>query len=227
MSRYDRNYKMLTPTDQIKLADSRVCVIGCGGLGGYVIEMLARLGVGYLTLVDGDVFDETNLNRQVLSTEANLGALKARVASERVKAINSQISVVEHAVFFKDENAMDLISGHDVVVDALDKIPTRLLLQETCKSLNVPLIHGAIGGWYGQVSVVYPGDDTLSKLYAEGSDKGVEKDLGNPSFTPAFVASIEVSECLKVLLGKEDQVLRHKVMFIDLLNHQYDIFEFK
>ena len=226
MLRYQRNHNMLTESDQDVLKKTNVCIIGCGGLGGYVIEMLARIGVGSLTVVDGDRFDETNLNRQLLSSENNLGMFKAVAAKERILTINSETNVRSETVFFTKENADDIVEGHDLIIDALDKIPTRLLLQEACKKHGIPLVHGAIGGWYGQVAVILPGDDTLLKLYANNTGSGVEKLLGNPSFTPATIASIQVSEAIKLILGK-GELLRHKILYLDLLNLNYDIVMFE
>ena len=113
------------------------------------------------------------------------------------------MTVVARPVAYASENGIDLLQGANVVVDALDSIPTRMALCQSCAELNVPLVHGAIAGWYGQVTTQFPGDDTLAKLYGSHSaSKGVEKELGNPSFTPAVVASLEVAEVCKILLHK-------------------------
>jgi len=222
--RYNRNKEMITSEEQERLKKARVCVVGCGGLGGYSIEFLARLGIGYITVVDGDVFDETNLNRQVLSNEINLGKSKAHIAMQHVKMINSEVTVTEVTSFFAKENAVSIIKGHDVVVDALDNIEMRKLLQKTCSELKLPLVHGAIAGWYGQVTTLFPGDKTLDMIYKTDATKGVEKELGNPSFTPAIVSGIQVAEVLKILLERSG-ILRHKVLYIDLLTQTYDVLE--
>ena len=221
--RYTRNVTTLTEEENNKLHDFRVCVIGCGGIGGYIIEMLARIGIGSITAVDMDVFDETNLNRQILSTEKVIGNRKTDEVKKRVNEINSnvKISVIDGA--FSEENSCDIIKDHDVVVDALDSIPMRLVLQEACKKMNIPMVHGAIGGWYGQVCTVFPGDDTLTKIYKKSS-KGAEKKLVNPSFTPANIASIQVSEVIKLLLNK-GELYRNRVLLIDLLDNSYNIID--
>ena len=221
--RYTRNVTTLTEEENNKLHDFRVCVIGCGGIGGYIIEMLARIGIGSITAVDMDVFDETNLNRQILSTEKVIGNRKTDEVKKRVNEINSnvKISVIDGA--FSEENSCDIIKDHDVVVDALDSIPMRLVLQEACKKMKRPMVHGAIGGWYGQVCTVFPGDDTLTKIYKKSS-KGAEKKLGNPSFTPANIASIQVSEVIKLLLNR-GELYRNRVLLIDLLDNSYNIID--
>lgn len=223
--RYERNMNTLSPQENNELKDFKVCVIGCGGLGGYVIELLGRLGIGTITAVDGDVFDETNLNRQILSTEGLIGKSKALAAKERMATVNSLVTLKPIHEFVTRENCDSIIEGHHIVVDALDNLDTRKLLEEACEVLKIPLVHGAIAGWYGQVAVIMPGDRLLQKLYSDSSNKGMETELGNPSFTPALVASLEAAQTVKVLLGKGEQ-LRNKMLVIDILEHNYEIFEF-
>lgn len=215
---------MLSKDENERLGDFRISVIGCGGLGGYIIEMLGRLGIGNITAVDGDVFDETNLNRQLLSNSDTLGQYKALIAEKRMKLVNPLIKFTSVTEKITEVNAEKILSGHDLVIDAIDKIETRFLLQSTASKLNIPMIHGAIAGWYGQVSTIFPGDNTLEKIYPTRDAKGLESELGNPSFTPALVASIEVAEALKVLLNRGD-LLRNKLLYIDLLEHDYMVME--
>jgi molybdopterin/thiamine biosynthesis adenylyltransferase len=225
LDRYKRNVKTLSKAENEKLKDFRVCVIGCGGLGGYNIEMLGRLGIGHITAVDGDVFDETNLNRQLLSDESSLGMSKADKAVKRMEVVNSGIEVISIKEMFTEKNGREILEGHDVVVDSLDSIKSRMLLQQLCEELEIPLVHGAIAGWYGQVCTILPGDRTLNFIYRDRNEnKGVERELGNPSFTPAQVSSIQVSEVVKLLIGR-GELLRNKILFIDMLNQEYDIVE--
>ncbi len=223
--RYERNMNTLNLQENENLKSFKVCVIGCGGLGGYVIELLGRLGIGTITAVDGDVFDETNLNRQILSREDLIGKSKALAAKERMDSVNSSIEVIPIQEFLTKENCKEIIEGHHIVVDALDNMNSRKILEAVCEEQNIPLVHGAIAGWYGQVAVIMPGDRLLEKLYPDETNKGAETELGNPSFTPALVASLEAAQTLKVLLGKGEQ-LRNKLLVIDILDHQYEIFEF-
>lgn len=222
--RYERNIGTITIEENEKLQHCRVCVIGCGGLGGHVIEGLVRIGVGMLTAVDGDCFDETNLNRQLLSTEKNLGQPKAEAAKQRAAQINSQIEINAVNALLTAENGRELIRGHHAVVDALDNIQSRKALEKCCREENIPLIHGAIGGWQGQVAVSYPGDNIFDILYPTEDNKGAEIETGNPSFTPAVIASLQVAETIKVLLGREE-VLRNKLLTADLLNQEYEIID--
>lgn len=224
MKRYETNRNTISEEENKILHKSKVCVIGCGGLGGYIIEMLARLGIGHITAVDSDGFDLTNLNRQILSNEKNLGKPKALMAKERIELVNPEVEVKPIVAYLDRSNAKEILSGHDLVIDGLDNIESRLILEEVCEDLEIPLIHGAIAGLYGQVSTVFPGDRTISKIYRKGTSKGVEEKLGIPSFTPALIASIEVSEAVKVLLNREG-LLRGKLLLLDLADNEFTTIE--
>ncbi|HXE94784.1 MAG TPA: ThiF family adenylyltransferase [Dongiaceae bacterium] len=216
-ARYQRNRQAISVGQQLTLFRSRVAVIGCGGLGGYVIEELARLGVGTIIAIDPDVFEEHNLNRQLLSSPATLGRAKVEAAAARVAEINPAVTLVPRRKAYAPENGEELLHGSQVIVDALDSIQTRLALAKTCTELGIPMVHGAIGGWYGQVATQFPGDDVVQKLYRRWVEgKGVEQKLGNPSFTPALVASMEVAEVCKVLLG-QGETLHHRKLSVNLL----------
>lgn len=226
MLRYSRNKNLMSDDEIILLSQKKVCVLGLGGLGGYIVEMLSRIGVGSLTLVDGDVFDETNLNRQLFSSMNNLGSSKALEAEKRVRGINPLTKVIPVYEFVDSSNAMKIIANHDVIVDALDSIDLRKYIAKACTELNLPLVHGAIAGWYGQVATIYPNDTTLDILYPKDIKRGIEKELGNPSFTPALVASIQVSEVIKLLLNRGD-LLRNSFMMIDLYTNDIEVIKTK
>ncbi|MBU0463830.1 MAG: ThiF family adenylyltransferase, partial [Proteobacteria bacterium] len=156
--RYDRNFNTLSLEEQKTLGTSKVVVIGLGGLGGSVCEMLARVGIGHLTLIDGDVFEASNLNRQLLSEEHLIGFPKAQAAKNRVNAINSEV-IVKHLVEYVDESNMyERIKDADVVMDCLDSIDTRFLLQKAAQKVSIPIVSGAIAGVAGQVTTIFPKD---------------------------------------------------------------------
>lgn len=221
--RYLKNENTLSREENISLGQKRVVVVGCGGLGGYIIEQVARLGIGHITVIDGDVFDESNLNRQLLSTVENIGQAKALAAKERINKVNPDIKVVAHNLFLNKDNAFDLLQNHDVICDALDNISTRILLQAYATQLNIPVVHGAIAGWYGQVATLFPGDSIPGSFYRTGFKNGVEHELGNPSFTSGLVASVQVSEAVKILIGK-GSCLHNRFMMIDTLEHDFEVF---
>lgn len=221
MDRYARN-GIISKEEQMRLRNAKVCVVGCGGLGGYSIEMLARFGIGKLTVVDGDVFNESNLNRQLLSLTQTLGKSKAFTAGERILAINDEIQVNVVATYVDSDNIMDILHGHDIIVDALDSNAVRSMVLEACEKLDVPCVHGAIAGWYGQVSTVFPKDTLLREYLLHARAQGIEMDIGNPSFIPACIASYQVSETIKVLLNR-GEILRDQILFIDLFNNETEL----
>ncbi|SHE46311.1 HesA/MoeB/ThiF family protein [Alkalibacter saccharofermentans] len=224
--RYARNIGMFSEEEMNQLLTKKVCVVGCGGLGGYILEMIARLGVKSITPIDGDVFDETNLNRQLLSDEGSMGFEKALKAKKRINEINSSVEVKPLVDRVDESNGLQILAGHDVIIDAVDNIKTRKMLQDLAEKLDIPLVHGAIAGWYGQVTTIYPGDRTFDLIYPNECEngRGIEAKLGNPSFTPALVASIQVSEAVKVMLGR-GKLLRKELLYIDTLNQEYDKIE--
>jgi molybdopterin/thiamine biosynthesis adenylyltransferase len=220
-SRYQRNQPLLSCQDQLCLLSSHVAVIGCGGLGGHVIEGLARLGVGQLTVIDPDVFEENNLNRQLLATFATLGRHKVDVAVERVAHINPVVTVTSWRRAFSHLEGAEMLSGATVVVDALDNIAARLDLSALCRDLDMPLVHGAIDGYYGQVLSLLPPDYGIETLYADKvATKRLYSGQGNPSFTPAVVAALEVSEVVKIILGRGVS-LRHRLLNVNLLDMEF------
>ena len=216
--RYQRNLGVISPSEQTKLLQSKVVIIGAGGLGGTVLELLTRMGIGELIIADKDLIVDSNLNRQILSNETTLGQNKAEVAVRRVKEINSSIEITGHSVFIDSDNVKKIIKGAEVVVDALDNLPTRFILQKACRDLNIPLVHGAIAGFNGQLTTIFPQDKGLELIY--GSDRdlpehGSEVTLGAPTVTPALIASLEAQEVIKILL-KRGKLFRNKLLYLDI-----------
>jgi molybdopterin/thiamine biosynthesis adenylyltransferase len=221
-ARYQRNRRTISTAEQLGLFRSRVLIAGAGGLGGYLVEELARLGVGTLVVADPDAFEEHNLNRQILAVPTNLGVPKVEAAVERVGRINPAVRVVPRRCAFTRENGAELLSGADAAVDALDTVSARVELARACRDCGVPMVHGAIAGWYGQMATQMPGEDISPFIYPSWSGpKGVETDLGNPAFTPAVVASLQVAEVCKILLG-QGRRLDRRILFLNLLEMEFE-----
>ncbi|HEX9204417.1 MAG TPA: HesA/MoeB/ThiF family protein, partial [Candidatus Deferrimicrobiaceae bacterium] len=217
-----RNRRTISTAQQLRLFRSRVLVAGAGGLGGYLVEELARLGVGTLVVVDPDVFEEHNLNRQLLALPANLGEPKVEAAVERVGKINPAVRVIPRQCAFGRENGAELLAGAGAAVDALDTVSARVELARACRDCGVPMVHGAIAGWFGQMATQMPGEDITPYIYPSWSGrKGVEADLGNPAFTPAVVASLQAAEVCKILLG-QGRRLDRRILFINLLEMEFE-----
>jgi len=226
-ARYLRSFGTVGLDGQRKLLLARVAVFGAGGLGGYVVEGLARMGVGCIHVVDGDVFQEHNLNRQLLCTEDDIGRQKAEVAAERAARVNGAVEVMPHTRFLNETNADELLADADVAVDALDSVPTRLLLQEAAARRDIPMVHGAIAGYFAQVMTVLPGDLGLLRFYRKDAPpRGIETKLGNPAATPMLCAALEVHETVKCLLGA-GALLRDRMLIVDAIDGAAEVVEFR
>ena len=215
--RYIRNVPAITEAECALLHAKRVLIVGCGGLGGNLINLLSRVGVGNLRIVDGDVFEATNLNRQLFSEIPVLGINKARAAAERIQHINPDVVVEPVEAFLTEENAVELIRGCDVVLDALDNVDGRRVLSAACKEAGVPLVYGAIAGWVAQAAISMPGDGLIEKLYPEDV---LIRDKSVLSFTPALCASMQAALCVKLLTGRN--VETGKIYYMDLLNQEFE-----
>ena len=222
--RYRRNIGTIGIDGQKRLLEARVAVVGAGGLGGTIIELLARQGVGFLRIIDGDSFEPVNLNRQLLATERTMGMNKAVSAAARVAEINSEVETHAVPAMFNEDNAKELLSDMNVVVDALDTINCRLLLCRMAQKLKIPLVHAAIAGFTGQVGTILPTRPGLEKLYKTTS-KGIETVLGNPAATPALAAAIQSQEVVKLLTGM-GETLSHKLLYFDTELNIYELLHF-
>jgi len=229
--RYLRNRETIGLQEQLRLAKSRVAVIGAGGLGGQVILLLSRIGIGTLIVVDYDVFDETNLNRQALSSMETLGKPKTESAAAMVRSINPGVKVIPFQVKLDPSNAPEILAGSNVVVDALDTVRDRFVLERTTKKLGIPLVHGALAGFEGQMMTIFPDDPGLKHLYRNegtGGDKSKrpESILGVPTLTPSLIATLEAMEVLKIIL-KQEKIFRNTMVHVDLETGQVDRFTFE
>jgi molybdopterin/thiamine biosynthesis adenylyltransferase len=202
--RYLKNFDSLDCTGQRRLCESRVFICGCGGLGGILIELMARSGVGHLRLADADVFAPSNLNRQLLSEFGNISQKKALVAAERARAVNPLIEVEVFPVRVDEGNINVMIEGVDLVLDALDNLAGRFLLAESARRSEIPFIHAAVAGWWGQISTFLPQSvSDLKMIYGNRQmrDSG-EDSVGVLGPTAAVIGSMEAMEAIRLLSGK-------------------------
>lgn len=222
-ARHSRNIPALSVEDMEKLAGSKVLVVGCGGLGGNIIEYLARVGVGALKVVDGDVFEASNLNRQILSTSENLGQSKAMAAAERVRAIDPEIDVTPVCEFLTKENASALMADADIVVDALDNAASRLVLEDAAAEAGLAIVHGAICAWDLQVMLVPPGSGLLHQMYPEDYAPASKTSL---PVTPAVCAAMEASLAI-LYLTSQKTALEKSMLIGSLKDMSFDIIRFE
>ena len=193
-----------------------VLVVGCGGLGGFVIEGLARLGIKNLFLMDGDSFCESNMNRQLESGLDTLGQNKALVYKSRLeKKFNIEVKAIPE---FINETNQDIIKSADIVMDCVDTISARLFLAKSCAEHGKVLIHGGLEGSCGQACVCFPGENKIAKLY---KNKDEQKHSTNV-YTVATIASLQVNLLKKLIDGKDDE-LKNKLILADLDSFAIDI----
>jgi molybdopterin/thiamine biosynthesis adenylyltransferase/rhodanese-related sulfurtransferase len=211
---------------QLKLLDSRVLLIGAGGLGSPASLYLAAAGIGTLGIVDADVVDTTNLQRQIVHSTARLGQPKVKSAAETIEALNPDVNVVQFEERLTSENADRIIgAGWDVVVDGADNFPTRYLVNDASVWHNVPVVHGSIYRFEGQVTVFKPGEGPcyrclfpqppppeLAPSCAEGGVLGV---------LPGIIGSLQANETLKLALGVGNPLIG-RLMLFDALTATFD-----
>jgi len=225
--RYLRNVGTLGIDGQIALLSSRVVIVGIGGLGGTVAVNLARVGIGALVLIDGDTFSEDNLNRQEFSSEKVIGRPKVEVAADRIAAINGAVDIT---AIQKRVGADDLVAiqpGSSVVVDALDSIPSRFALSDAASGVGVPIVHGSVAGFAGQVSVLDPAAGGFAAIYGDRAglpERGVEVSLGNLPGVVGTAANLQTVEVIKIITKKGEPIDR-RLLFMDLETVMFDLFD--
>ena len=215
---FSRNIGAISKEQQQCIQQKRAAVVGCGGLGGHVLEQLVRLGVGAVTCFDPDVFSLSNCNRQLNALQSSMGRNKAEVAVERSQAIHRHTKVISFPMDFREVEDTEAFAV-DVAVDCLDDIAARYDLAALCRDLNLPLVHGAVNGWYGQVGVVPPGGDLFARLYPQAADSA-QKAPPVLAMTVAVVAALQVSEALKILLALDSDLVNRR-LYVDLKNLEF------
>jgi molybdopterin/thiamine biosynthesis adenylyltransferase len=227
--RYLRNMGSLGFSGQKKLLQARALLVGAGGLGGTVAQLLARMGLGTLVIADGDSFSEDNLNRQAFCLEENVGASKVQVAFSEILKINAATEIEVFEGYAREKELSSLIRRATVAIDALDNMPSRFALEKICQEAKVPLVHGAVAGFTGQVTTIYPEDIGFKAFYGDPNttpEKGVEVELGNLAGIVSAIASLQVQEAIKVITGI-GRPLRNRLLFIDSLNGSAEIISLK
>jgi len=220
--RHIKNIPAITADEQTLLGQKTVAIVGCGGLGGYLAEFMGRLGVGSLRLVDGDCFEESNLNRQLYAEMPLLGQNKTASAARRLQRIHPEIRVQAHDVFLTAENAAALLAGCDVVLDGLDSVSARRVLSDACDELGIPCVWGGVNGWTAQAALGLPGDGLVHRLYPEAAPTPDETVL---SFTPALCAAVQSALCTRYLCGRA--VESGMLYYFDLLEGDFETFSLK
>lgn len=219
-----KNLHTLSMPQLVRLMDATVLLAGAGGLGGYVLELLTRFGVGRIMVADADGFEDSNLNRQLLSTAGNLGLNKARAGAERARETCPLVSVDPLEYFLDASNLDGVLPGVDVVVDALGGIAPRLALHEAASRAGIPVVSAAVAGWTALVGSELPGQVGISRMWTNPADKDAEHVLGSLAPAACLAASLQAAETVQYLATGSLR-LAGRMLHADLSEFRFEIYD--
>lgn len=224
--RYSRQLPIVGKEGQEKIAKTSVLVVGVGGLGSIVTTYLALAGFGKIIIVDSETVEESNLNRQLLYRDYDIGKTKVLVAAERLKELNPDVEVVPINERLTKDNVEKIVSMADIVIDALDNWETRFLLNEACVKLRKPFIHAGVETFYGQLTTIIPGKTPCLRCI-------IPKTPPRKKFIPVIgavvgvIGSLEATEAIKLVTMSEEKTLAGKLLLINLLDYEFNLLEVK
>jgi len=205
---------------QLKLKNAKVCVVGTGGLGNPITTRLVAMGIGTLRIVDRDVIELSNLHRQTMFDENDVGQVKVEVAAKKLQKLNSDCTIEALAVSVNDYTALEVVEGCDVVVDALDSVNARYALNKACVKFGIPFVTGAAVGVSGQIFTILPGTSACYHCMFPALDEDTMPTCSIEGVHPSIlsiVGGIEVAEAVKVIMGNKPS-LSDKILHIDIEN---------
>ncbi len=225
----DRQKQIISKEEQILLKNSQILLVGCGGIGGAAAEMLARMGIGKIRVVDKDHFEISNLNRQLMSNIAGIGRLKAEVTKEALIDVNPLMKVEAISQELTPENVTQLLEGCNIVVDALDNLFSRIILSREALKRDIPFVHGAIHGTQGQITTFTSRTVSYEEMFqlpSHGKDlTSVREAMAKlsqevpPSISsvPNIVGCIQAFEVMKIITARGSPILAPDMLVFDLL----------
>ena len=226
-----RQKEIFTREEQELLRTTPIVIVGCGGLGGTIIEQFVRAGFEELTIVDQDVFDETNLNRQIRSNLDTINQSKVETTRIAMEKINPNVNITAYDLTITQDNISEVFKNSKILVDAVDNVYTRVLISREAKKQGMVFVHSAVEKTTGQLSVFEPGSVSYEELFRLKSvnkplDEEIKEYLLGISAkkpqvlgtTPSIFAALQVNETIKYILGKNDVVLAPTVLMWDLFN---------
>jgi len=223
LKRYDRQIMIegIGKEGQEKLKKARVCIAGIGGLGSTAAIYLTAAGVGKICVVDNDRVELSNLNRQILHWEKDRGKKKLASAKEKLEKINHHVKVDAIEETITEKNVNQLVAGFDVIVDAMDNLPTRYLLNKAAIERNIPFFHGAVYGFEGRAMTIIPGETACLRCAYRG-------DIPHEKFpvigvTPAVIGCIQATEAIKYIVGI-GELLKNRLLIYDGLDMKFTEF---
>jgi molybdopterin-synthase adenylyltransferase len=203
---------------QLKLRSAKICVVGVGGLGNPITTRLVAMGIGKLRIIDRDVIELSNLHRQTMFDESDVGQVKVEVAAKKLKKLNPDVEIESLPISINDYTAIDAVEGCDVVIDALDSVNARYALNKACAEKNIPFVTGAAVGVSGQAFTILPGKSACYSCMFPALDEDSMPTCSIEGVHPSIlsiVGGIEVAEAVKIILGKNPS-LSDKILHIDL-----------
>jgi len=210
--RYLRQIPLFSKGGQKKLKDARVLLAGAGGLGSAIAMYLAVAGVGYIRIVDEDVVERSNLNRQILYHEQDIGVCKVEAAEKTIHSLNSDVEVDAVCRHIDEKSAGDLVHGMDLILDGMDNFPARYVLNSAGLDEKIPFIHGAVNGFYGQVTTLIPGVTPCLRCIVPTTPTWEKKVI--IGVTCGAIGSVEASEAIKYITGT-GKLLENRLLLWD------------
>lgn len=222
LQRYNRNIlvKEVNENGQRKLSQAKVLVCGAGGLGSTVLANLASVGIGTIGVVDNDILELSNLNRQYIHKFDNIGSVKVESAKKWINEFNPEIKVNAYQTRLDEKNYIDIVKDYDLILDCFDSFKSKFLLNEIAVKTGKTLIHGGVTEFYGQVTTIIPGRTACLKCILPEEDGYVVKGVLSPAVSA--IASFEAMEAMKVILNI-GQRLENRLLSYDGLNMQFKI----
>ncbi len=209
---------------QLKLKKAKACVVGVGGLGNPIVTRLVAMGIGTIRIVDRDVIELSNLHRQTMFDESDIGQVKVEVAAKKLKKMNPDTIIEALPVSVNDYTALDVVEGCDVVIDALDSVNARYSLNKACIKKNIPFVTGAAVGVSGQVFTILPHQTACYHCIFPSLDENSMPTCSTEGVHPSIlsiVGGIEVAEAVKIMIGRTP-TLANKLLYIDLDNLDFN-----
>jgi molybdopterin/thiamine biosynthesis adenylyltransferase len=231
-NRYSRHLMLseIGESGQKKLLEARVLVVGLGGLGSPISYYLSAAGVGCLGIIDSDVVDISNLQRQIIHSTDTIGMPKVLSAKQTINRLNPDVKVITYQDRLTDENSVDIVQGYDVVVDASDNFQARYVINDACLASNKPYVHGSIFQFEGMATVFFPKEGPCYRcLYPTPPPEWIlpgPTDIGLLGVLPGVIGTIEATETIKLILGI-GETLKGKLLIYDALNMEFQTLEVK
>lgn len=214
---------------QLKLRDARICVVGVGGLGSPIVSQLTAMGVGHLRIVDRDVVELSNLHRQTLYNDSDIGQVKVEAASKKLRAMNPNVEIEPMPVSVNEHTALKIVEDCDVVIDGLDSVLARYALNDACLKHKIPYVYGGAIGLLGSACTIIPGETACLRCIfpslAEEEMPTCSTEGIHPSVL-SIVSGTEVSEAVKIIVGEKPR-LTNKLLYFDLADLSFDLIDIK